>query len=552
MAIVKIKSIKNNRGIKNAVDYVSNPEKTEVEDVSELIELQDEAIAEELVSMGELSSDIEQLVDYASNPEKTSTEKLRLISGHNCSSYNAASEMESLVDYWKHRKGVEDPNSIDCYHIIQSFNPKDNDKLDYETVHKIGLKYCDMIEHIDDKQAVNRKYKMLVATHTDKDHLHNHIILCPYDIDTGKKYHDCRETYRQLRRANDELSKEYGLSIILEPDEDRMRSYKEELEIKKNGSWKDDIRKDITAMMKVCKDWDTFISYMQMAGYNIRQGKYTTYEKDGHKARDVSLGREWTKAYIIDYWKEQERDNSTVSINRDKNNYYPPKKKNRKQYKVSYYDDDGRRRSNLEVVLLAAVSIITGEQSAGSYASSGIVGNPIYETRDQKLQRMIDTISVAREENIKSIPELKERLNEAGKDLSHYRTELKKNTYTFNKMKIINTALEQYLEVKELCEKLNNLPDGEREEQQAAHASEIAQYKRSKATLYKYNCVSDKQIADFRSRYATVEKNDIELSKKVDECKSEYAKIKRMDSNIELAQSEQFTYGPETREREAR
>lgn len=556
MATTKFITIRSETGIKNNARYIKNPEKTTInKDDEELDKIQASLLNEEEdiseTDSGdeeEEKSDMEKAVDYMMNPEKTETEELKLVSGHNCNPLTAAEEMQNLVAYWKEKRRMQD-NDKDAYHLIQSFDPKDNDYLTPEMAHEIGLKLCDEIEHIDDrKDDPDRRYKILVCTHIDKKHIHNHILICPYDIDTGMKYHENKITYRKVQKANDKLCKEYGLSIILNPDEDRKRSYAEEKAKENNSSWKEDIRKDIDAMKSVCNNWNTFVKYMEAAGYELKQGKYITYIKDGNKVRDKTLGREWTKESLLDYWNPDKTKESPVV---EDPFYSEPDKinsKTKEPYKVSRFDENGRKKGLVELILTLAKKIISTEGDTYN-TKSYPVNNPIYTRKDYKLQNMMDSISVARQENISSINQIQDKLNETGKKLSHYKLELKKNNATLNKMDTIKKAIEGYQAVREVVENINKLEDGPTKEAiKEEYKEEITEYKKNKSILYKYRCASDEQIADFDNRYEKVKSNISDLESQIAAEKSEYGKYKRLQNNIELAQNKQYLYGPEYEE----
>lgn len=556
MATTKFITIRSETGIKNNARYIKNPEKTTInKDDEELDKIQASLLNEEEdiseTDSGdeeEEKSDMKKAVDYMMNPEKTETEELKLVSGHNCNPLTAAEEMQNLVAYWKEKRRMQD-NDKDAYHLIQSFDPKDNGHLTPEMAHEIGLKLCDEIEHIDDrKDDPNRRYKILVCTHVDKKHIHNHILICPYDIDTGLKYHENKITYRKVQKANDNLCKEYGLSIILNPDEDRKRSYAEEKAKERNTSWKEDIRRDIDAMKTVCNDWNTFVKYMEAAGYELKQGKYITYIKDGNKVRDKTLGREWTKESLLDYWNPDKTKEAPVV---EDPFYSEPDKinsKTKEPYKVSRFDENGRKKGLVELILTLAKKIISTEGDTYN-TKSYPVNNPIYTRKDYKLQNMMDSISVARQENISSINQIQDKLNETGKKLSHYKLELKKNNATLNKMDTIKKAIEGYQAVREVVENINKLEDGPTKEAiKEEYKEEITEYKKNKSILYKYRCASDEQIADFDNRYEKVKSNISDLESQIAAEKSEYGKYKKLQNNIELAQNKQYLYGPEYEE----
>ena len=88
-----------------------------------------------------------------------------------------------------------DPNL--AYHLIQSFAPGE---VSAAEAHKIGIKLAD-----------RSRYSYIVSTHTDKEHIHNHILFCAADNIDNKKYHDCKKSYWNIRHISDELTSYMGM-----------------------------------------------------------------------------------------------------------------------------------------------------------------------------------------------------------------------------------------------------------------------------------------------------------------------------------------------------
>ncbi|MBP5207916.1 MAG: relaxase/mobilization nuclease domain-containing protein [Clostridia bacterium] len=105
----------------------------------------------------------------------------KLIDGIMCTPETALEEFKFV----KVKFGKEDGRQY--YHIVQSFSP--DDKITPETAHEIGMKFA----------AYFKGYQALVATHTNRDHLHNHIILNSVNYENGYKYHQSRDDMLQDR-----------------------------------------------------------------------------------------------------------------------------------------------------------------------------------------------------------------------------------------------------------------------------------------------------------------------------------------------------------------
>ena len=459
MAYVKILNLRLRNAIRQAADYIMNEKKTGgMNDKAGLKEFPHTTatVMMEGIAVGEENADIPgaigNLVNYTSDAGKT--ERRRFVSGINCTVHHAAAEMKTLVEYWKERRRITGV-SRDAFHIIQSFNPADNEKLDPERAHQIGRKFASELQHMDDKAEVNRRYMMLICTHVDRQHIHNHIVMCSYDIDTGRKFHECREVYRQMKESSDRLCREYGISVIAEPDLERRNTRNEWEEAKKGTSWKDELRKNIEAMCSVSRSWDEFVRNMEAVGYQLRQGKYVTYtDQEGHRVRDKSLGREWTKGAVEN---RMERQQSMVRKTSD------AKEKIRRLYleqdelyrreaerfsdTVSSFDENGRRRSDIEKILLAAMQMILEGEAYGIGDGYTITEdrNTGKEKKSQKrYQRIADVMEVAKTEGIGTEEDLRNRMDRAGKELSYVNLEIKKNQALLNKMGIISEALNEY------------------------------------------------------------------------------------------------------------
>jgi hypothetical protein len=175
MATTKIWPVKDS--LKRLVDYASNPEKTTKDDLAAVIE-------------------------YAMNGEKTagSNERSCYVTGVNCFAETALEEMLNVQRLY----GKTDGNV--AYHCYQSFKPGE---VTAEQCHRLGVELAE--------RMWGDKYQVLVATHLDRDHLHNHLVCCSVSFIDGKKFNDNKAAYSRLRRLSDDICLENGLSVIEKP-----------------------------------------------------------------------------------------------------------------------------------------------------------------------------------------------------------------------------------------------------------------------------------------------------------------------------------------------
>ena len=559
MAYIKILNLRSKNAIRNATKYVSDKNKTSESTwriENGMPSIASETVMMEGVEVGEENADIpdaiSNLVNYTENALKT--EERRFVSGIHCTANHAADEMKTLVDYWKERRRITGV-SRDAFHIIQSFNPQDNEKLSPELAHEVGREFAHELQHMDDKAQVSRRYMMLVCTHVDREHMHNHIVMCSYDIDTGRKFHECREVYRQMKETSNRICREHGLSTIVDPDMERRRARNEWEEAKKGTSWKDELRKNIEAMASVSNSWDEYVRNMEMVGYSLREAKYVTYtDREGHRVRDKSLGREWLKDAVVAAINRRLGilQNASDSKDRIRRFYLEQEELRRREAErfsdtVGLYDEEGRRRSDLERILLTAMQMILEGDAYGigdGYSISVNTKDKSEAQKQRRYRRIAEVMSLAKAASIGTEEELKERLDKTGSELSHVNLEIRKNKTLLNKMEVIEEAVAEYEKVRETVESIAALPEGDRKDSLRAEKQEdISRYNRAKSVLYRYNCVTGSQIDDFKSRYKGVNGKIAALRSRSSGLRNEYKNLMRIKDGLALARNEDFIQG---------
>ena len=236
-----------------------------------------------------IKATVDKSINYICNPEKTD-DKI-FISSYACAPETAAIDFKYTLDHCRENT----PNK--AYHLIQAFAPGE---VSFEEAHKIGKELA--------SRVLEGKYSYVLATHTDKNHVHNHIIFCAANNINFDKYHDCKQTYYRIRNLSDELCKEHNLSVIV-PSGKRGRKYNE-WQAEKNGtSWKTQIRKDINHAIQSASDYDEFLLLLKAKGYELKgetfeenSGKYISFrplDKERFVRGSVkSLGKEYTKERI--------------------------------------------------------------------------------------------------------------------------------------------------------------------------------------------------------------------------------------------------------------
>ena len=208
---------------------------------------------------------LRQAIDYITNPVKTDenllTDYIRCDPGH------AAQQMMDT------KRTLGKTAGRQCYHIIQSFKP---DEITPELAHEIARQFA--AEHLPGYEAV-------IATHVDKAHIHSHIVFNSVNAVTGKMYHSTRENYyRQIRGISDRLCKAHGLSIILENDEKKAVSYAEWLRQKRSQpTFRSMLEADLRDTIEDANDLGHFFLIMEHRGYEIHHGKRLGFRLRGQE-----------------------------------------------------------------------------------------------------------------------------------------------------------------------------------------------------------------------------------------------------------------------------
>lgn len=181
------------------------------------------------------------------------------------------------INYARNEKGnLIEHSKVSLFHYVQSFDPKDNDKLTPEEANAIGIEWA--------KKTFGKDFQYIVSTHVDKNHIHNHIALCPYSL-SGKKWNDNLKTLNYCRKMSDQIAKEHGLLIIENP-QSKSNGKRKEWEARQNGtSWKKDLcdKLDILILKDNINTLEDIQRELQKEGYYVRLGKYMTIKPPDQK-----------------------------------------------------------------------------------------------------------------------------------------------------------------------------------------------------------------------------------------------------------------------------
>ena len=243
-------------------------------------------------------AELKTIIDYVTRTDKTNA---NLITGKDCVANSCLEEMKIVKEFYNKNGGRQ------YIHIVQSFSPKDD--LDYQKAHEIGIKFANYFQG----------FQVLVTTHTDRKHIHNHLIINSVNFENGKKFNQSKNDMQKVKDYSDKLCKGEGLEIIQKKEYQGIYNKNEYQVALKGQSWKMKLANAIDYSLGKSKNKTEFFKNMNKLGYQVlwtKKRKYITYTTpEGMKCRDNKLN---DKKYL----KEEMENAINGGIKEEKSNRY--------------------------------------------------------------------------------------------------------------------------------------------------------------------------------------------------------------------------------------
>ncbi|VJU63223.1 Tn5252, relaxase [Streptococcus pneumoniae] len=205
-----------------------------------------------------------RLIKYILNPDKT--DNLKLVSDFGMSNYLDFPSYEEMVEMYnvnftnndklyeyRNDRQEKHQQNIHAHHLIQSFSPEDN--LTPEEINRIGYETI--------MELTGGRFRFIVATHTDKDHIHNHILINAIDCNSDKKLIWNYALERNLRMISDRISKMAGAKII-----EKRFSYRDYQKYRAT-SHKFELKQRLYFLMQQSKSFDDFLEKAEQLHVHI-------------------------------------------------------------------------------------------------------------------------------------------------------------------------------------------------------------------------------------------------------------------------------------------
>lgn len=298
-----------------------------------------------------IKNTLKKAINYISNPDKTDSGLL--VSTFGCSLETADLEFEFTENKGRKSKRI-------AYHMLQSFSPEDD--ITPEKAHELGMEFA--------KEMTKGQYEFVLATHIDKGHIHNHIIFNATNFVTYGKYHNSVSEKYRMRRVNDKICRENNLSVIENPSMKREKTKYEYEQIRAGKSWKDKLRTTIDELILKANSYEEFIEMLELEGVEIKGAeikedapKYISYkplEADKFvRGSERGLGIEYSKERIRERIlnKEFEIANKSIVANDEK----IKKEKNEQKEGIKINRPDSKKIN----LLIDVTKNIKAQQSKG-------------------------------------------------------------------------------------------------------------------------------------------------------------------------------------------
>lgn len=260
MAYVGQTSIRDATHMQNAINYISREDKA--------------------LTLDELKSALNNSLNHLRGIDSNSGERATCI---NCTAQNTYKDFENM------RRAFGQDRGVIAHHYYQSFQKDDN--VTAEVAHQIGVQLA---------KKMFPDFQVVVATHVDREHVHNHLIVNSCNITTGQKWYSNKKSLADIRKESDKLCLQHGLGVIQKNSKfkgiDRT-TYQLGM---KGKSWKINLLKDLDGAVECCRSKHEFIRYLTERDYTVRyRDMHITITKNGEKKgiRVDTLAKQFGEKY---------------------------------------------------------------------------------------------------------------------------------------------------------------------------------------------------------------------------------------------------------------
>ena len=276
MAVTKIWKIETN--VEYTITYVKNEEKTQ-------------SYAYVTTPDGQELMDMSDVIDYAMKTDKVLEHVKMLmddgevlkeyVTGINCCKDTAYKEFLYTKLHFKKT------DKILAWHGYQSFKPGE---VTAKEAHEIGVELANALW--------GDRFQVVVTTHLDRQHIHNHFVVNSVSFVDGYKYYGNKATYFKMREESDRICREHGLSVVENPKYNGVTRGAYRAREEGRYTLEDIVKEDIDNMIMCSNSINDFLYRIKKSGYTVdASGKYLTVLP--YKRKAIRVERRWGDDYSL-------------------------------------------------------------------------------------------------------------------------------------------------------------------------------------------------------------------------------------------------------------
>ena len=254
MATVGIWSVKNN--LSRVIDYVSDEKKVDEQTFK----------------------DLHNELEYISDDYKT--EEKKYVTGINCSTNNACKEMKEIKKHFQKEDGII------AFHAYQSFK---EGEVTPEQAHNIGIQLAE--------EMWGDRFQVVVATHLNTNHIHNHFVINSVSFVDGKKYYDNRMSYAELRRLNDQICMEHNLSYLEEKKTKKGLYYINYQDKADKIIYSKQTKSDVDMAIALANSYLEFLHILENMNYEVKERASKLSVRNLEYKRNIRIERQFGNDY---------------------------------------------------------------------------------------------------------------------------------------------------------------------------------------------------------------------------------------------------------------
>ena len=420
--------------------------------------------------------------DYAQNPAKT--EKGELVSSYQCSPLTVDEEFMLTKKLYEQTTGRSQKSNVIAYQIRQSFRPGE---ITAEDANRIGYELA--------SRFLKGKHAFIVATHTDREHIHNHIIFNSTALDGTRKFRDFFFSGLAVQRLSDLICLEHQLSVI---EKKPYRERQKRITYLPRESNRDRLCGVIDEILQQKPtDYEDFLQDLEQQGYEIKRGKYTSVKGTRQKRfiRFKTLGTGYSEEEI-------------KAVLAGKAKHHPHQKQPPKEQTFQ---------------LLVDIQAKLAEGKGGGYERWA---------KKHNLKEMSKTLIFLQEQKIGSAAEFKERADAA---LSHYHElgdSIKAAEKRMAEIAVLRAHIVNYAKTRPVYDAYRK--SGYCSKFLEAHREEVTLHKTAKAAFNESGLKKLPKVKDLNAEYSALLTKKKALYPEDRKARDEMQDIVKAQKNVEL------------------